>query len=283
MQLASFFHDGRSTYGVVVDGVAHTLPAPVYARHPALKDALAADALPEIAAAGPESPVPAPGWLPPIPNPSKIFCIGVNYLPHIREMGREPPEKPLVFMRCANSLVGHGQALVAPEVSEQYDYEGELALVIGQPCRRVSRERAFDVIAGFMPFMDGSVRDFQRHTTQFTAGKNFWRSGAAGPALVTADEVGDVRELTLETRLNGNVMQSASVGDLLFDIPSLVAYCTSFASLEPGDIIETGTPGGVGAARTPPVWLQPGDSLAVDLGPAGTLENPVVAESDIEL
>ena len=134
-----------------------------------------------------------------------------------------------------------------------------------------------------MPFMDGSIRDFQRHTSQFTAGKNFWRSGAAGPALVTVDEVGDVRDLHLETRLNGEVMQSASVSDLLFDIPALVAYCSSFARLEPGDIIVTGTPGGVGAARKPPVWLAAGDHLAVDLGPAGTLENRVVAESDVDL
>ena len=283
MQLASFTHEGRSSYGVVVDGVVHTLPASVYAKYPDLKDALAADAMPAIADAGLESPVPEPDWLPPIPNPGKIFCVGVNYLPHIREMGREPPDKPLVFTRCANSLVGHGQALVAPDASGQYDYEGELALVIGKTCRRVAPEQAFDVIAGFMPFMDGSIRDFQRHTSQFTAGKNFWRSGAAGPALVTVDEVGDVRDLHLETRLNGEVMQSASVSDLLFDIPALVAYCSSFARLEPGDIIVTGTPGGVGAARKPPVWLAAGDHLAVDLGPAGTLENRVVAESDVDL
>ncbi len=283
MRIASFIDSGRPSYGIVAGGELHALPAAVYDRYPDLRTLLANDGLAEIASADAARPVAPEEWLPPIPNPAKILCVGVNYLPHIREMGREPPQKPLVFTRCANSIVGHRQCLVKPAASDQYDFEGELALVIGKPSRHVQPEQAFDVIAGFMPFMDGSVRDFQRHTSQFTAGKNFWHSGAAGPALVTPDEVGNVCELQLETRLNGEVMQSASVGDLLFDVPALVAYCSSFARLEPGDIIVTGTPGGVGAARKPPVWLADGDFLEVDLGPVGTLQNRVADESGLEV
>ncbi len=279
MRLVSFIHEGRATYGVQEAGDTYQLSEQTYSRFPDLKSLLERDGLltgGSLERAGKVTPT---DWLPPIPNPGKILCVGVNYLPHIREMGREPPEKPVVFVRFANSIVGHGAALAMPPNSGHYDFEGELALVIGKTCQRVPRDQAHTAIAGYMPFMDGSVRDFQRHTSQFTAGKNFWRTGAAGPALTTPDEVGDVRALTLTTRLNAEVMQSASVGDLLFDIPALVEYCSSFTRLEPGDVIATGTPGGVGAARNPPVWLKPGDELAVDLGLLGTLENRIEPES----
>ncbi|MEM8683404.1 MAG: fumarylacetoacetate hydrolase family protein [Pseudomonadota bacterium] len=279
MRLVSFIHEDRPSYGLSVDGDTFRLPEATYRRFPDLATLLGHNGQSDPELVKPSGKVTPDALLPPIPAPGKILCVGVNYLPHIREMGREPPDKPLVFVRFANSVVGHGAALAMPPNSEHYDFEGELALVIGKRCQRVAREDTEAVIAGFMPFMDGSVRDFQRHTTQFTAGKNFWRSGAAGPALVTPDEVGDVRQLRLETRLNGELMQSASVGDLVFDVPALVAYCSSFTRLEPGDVIVTGTPGGVGAARTPPVWLKPGDRLEVDLGRAGTLANVVEPES----
>ena len=204
----------------------------------------------------------------------KILCIGVNYRPHIEEMGREVPKYPVVFVRFASSLVGDGEPIIRPQVSEQFDFEGELALIIGKSARHVSREDAFRHIAGYCCFLDGSVRDWQRHTGQFTAGKNFERSGAIGP-MVPAADIEDPAKLELTTRVNGEVMQKGKVADLVFDIPALVEYCSTFAELSPGDVIATGTPGGVGAARTPPVWLRDGDLVEVEIPGLGVLSNPV--------
>ena len=204
----------------------------------------------------------------------KILCVGVNYRPHIEEMGREVPDYPVVFTRFPSSLVGDGEDLVRPRVSEQYDFEGELAVVIGRMARHVQRADALDYVAGYCCFMDGSVRDWQRHTTQFTPGKNFEQSGAIGPMVAAAD-VPDPSELELTTRLNGAVMQQGRVAELVFDIPTLIAYCSTFTVLQPGDVIATGTPGGVGAARTPPVWLKSGDVVEVEISQIGVLRNPV--------
>ncbi len=211
-------------------------------------------------------------------NPGKILCVGVNYRPHIEEMGREMPDYPVVFTRFAQSLVGDGEPIVRPSVSRQYDFEGELAVVIGRRGRHIGRDDAHAYIAGYCCFMDGSIRDWQSHTPQFIAGKNFDRSGAIGPRLVPADEVGDTARLELTTRVNGEVMQHGFVADLVFDIPALIEYCSTFTELRPGDVIATGTPGGVGAARTPPRWLEPGDTVEVDISSVGTLRNPVIAE-----
>lgn len=202
------------------------------------------------------------------------MCVGVNYRPHIEEMGRDIPDMPVVFMRFPGSIVSDGEDLLHPGISEQYDFEGELAIVIGKPAHRVSREDAFDVIGGYCCFMDGSVRDWQRHTSQFTAGKNFDRSGAIG-AFVDAAEIPDPTALELVTRVNGVEMQRGRIADLVFDIPTLIEYCTAFTSLAPGDVIATGTPGGVGAARKPPVWLRPGDTVEVDVSGVGLLRNMV--------
>jgi 2-keto-4-pentenoate hydratase/2-oxohepta-3-ene-1,7-dioic acid hydratase in catechol pathway len=204
----------------------------------------------------------------------RILCVGVNYRPHIEEMGRQIPEYPVVFTRFPSSLVRNGEALIRPRISEQFDFEGELAVVIGQAAHRVPRERALEVVGGYCCFMDGSVRDWQRHTMQFTPGKNFDRSGAIGP-LTPADAVPDPAALLLTTRLNGQVMQEGAVCDLVFDIPFLIEYCSSFMALRPGDVIATGTPGGVGAARNPPVWLKDGDVVEVDIPGVGVLTNPV--------
>jgi 2-keto-4-pentenoate hydratase/2-oxohepta-3-ene-1,7-dioic acid hydratase in catechol pathway len=208
----------------------------------------------------------------------KILCVGVNYRPHIEEMGRDIPEYPVVFVRFGSSLVGDGEPVIRPQVSEQFDFEGELAVIIGKPARHVSREDAFDYIAGYCCFLDGSVRDWQRHTGQFTAGKNFERSGAIGP-MVAVEDVGDPTALELTTRVNGEVMQEGRVSDLVFDIPALVEYCSTFTELQPGDVIATGTPGGVGAARRPPVWLKDGDLVEVAISGLGVLSNPVRDES----
>ncbi len=204
----------------------------------------------------------------------KILCVGVNYRPHIEEMGRDIPDYPVVFVRFPGSLVGDGEPLIRPRVSEQFDFEGELAVVIGKTARHVPKSDAYDFIAGYCCFMDGSVRDWQRHTGQFTAGKNFERSGAIGP-LVSAAHIEDPETLHLTTRVNGKVMQEGRIADLVFDIPTLVAYCSTFTELQPGDIIATGTPGGVGAARKPPVWLRDGDLVEVEISCLGVLRNPV--------
>lgn len=281
MRLASYlFDDGRSGFGVVTDtGIADLTDSGV-AR--SVKHALRADGLAEIASSAAASQAQLScedvALLPPVPNPGKIFCIGVNYRKHVLEMGRELPEYPWVFTRTPDSLVGHGASMIRPRVSEQFDFEGELAVIIGKTAHRVDASSAMQYVAGYCCLNDGSIRDFQRHSGQFTAGKNFFRSGAMGPWLVTADEIPDPAELHLETRLNGELMQAAPVSDLIFDIPALIGYCSTFARLEPGDIIATGTPGGVGAARKPPVWLQPGDTIEVAIGGIGVLSNPVVDE-----
>ena len=207
-------------------------------------------------------------------RPKKILCVGVNYRPHIEEMGREVPDYPVVFTRFPSSLVGHDEPVIRPRVSEQFDYEGELAVVIGKRARHVPREQALEFVGGYCCFLDGSVRDWQRHTMQFTAGKNFEKSGAIG-AVAAASDVGDPSTLELTTRVNGEIVQTGRVADLVFDIPYLIEYCSTFAELESGDVIATGTPGGVGAARTPPMWLRDGDVVEVDIPRVGLLRNPV--------
>lgn len=217
--------------------------------------------------------------LPVIASPAaRFFCIGINYRPHMLEMGRDVPEQPVVFVRFASSLVGHDEPLIAPRDSEKFDYEGELAVVIGKRARHVSRDEALDYVAGYSCFNDGSVRDFQRHSSQFTPGKNFDGSGAFGPWLVTSDQVPDPTALQLQTRLNGEVVQSESTGELHFSIGDLIAYISTWTALQPGDVIVTGTPGGVGAGRKPPLWMQPGDSVEVEISSLGCLRNGVQAE-----
>jgi 2-keto-4-pentenoate hydratase/2-oxohepta-3-ene-1,7-dioic acid hydratase in catechol pathway len=283
VRFASFRARNVQGYGLVTDAGLKPVPVVFQARYPDLRSALAAGALEAAAEAAqhnPRLPDPADVVLePPIPNPSRILCVGVNYLAHMREMGREPPEYPVVFVRFPDTLVGGGCDLLKPRVSGEYDFEGELALVIGRRARYVPKAAALAHVAGYACFMDGSVRDFQNQTTQFTSGKNFPASGAFGPHLVTTDEIPDPAALRLQTRLNGVVMQDAPVGDMHFGVADLVAYCSTFTRLEPGDVITTGTPSGVGFARKPPVWLQPGDRLEVEVSGIGVLANTVVAEA----
>ncbi|CAG0943818.1 acylpyruvate hydrolase [Gammaproteobacteria bacterium] len=280
MKFASFRIRGVPGYGLASGDELRPVPATFAARFPDLKSVLAAGMLgaaADAARANPRLPDPAEvAFDPVIPNPGKILCVGVNYLAHIREMGRDPPAHPVIFVRFADSLVGHGQTLVRSRVSTQYDFEGELACVIGRTARHVSPAEALGYVAGYACLMDGSVRDFQRQTSQFTAGKNFPASGAFGPWLATAAEIPDPAALRLETRLNGEVMQAAPTGDMRFGVAELVAYASTFTRLEPGDVIATGTPGGVGFARQPPVWLKAGDVLEVEISGIGVLRNPVV-------
>jgi 2-keto-4-pentenoate hydratase/2-oxohepta-3-ene-1,7-dioic acid hydratase in catechol pathway len=293
MKLASF-HDGTEPgWGLIqpLDGVAdagvRSAPAALRARFPDLRTALAAGLAGEPAgplaaalAAAPLRPVAGLRFLSVIPAPGRILCVGINYLAHIHEMGREKPDYPTLFTRFPDSLAGHGQPILRPRISTQYDYEGELAIVIGRRARYVTADDAPAVIAGYTCFLDGSVRDWQRHTTQFTPGKNFPSTGSCGPWLVTTDEIPDPGRLRLETRVNGVVLQQAPVSDLCFGVPRIVEYCASFCELQPGDIIATGTPSGVGFARTPPRWLVPGDVVEVAISDIGILRNPVSDEAE---
>ena len=226
-------------------------------------------------------PVLAPGSvtpLPVVPAPGKVLCVGLNFEKHRIETGRDRTEHPVIFTRFADSLVGHDAPLVRPALSERFDFEGEIALVIGTTGRAIAEADALAHVAGVAPFNDGSIRDFQAHTHQFTPGKNFPATGAFGPELITLDEVGDLAELELTTRLNGEVVQHASLSDLTYSIPEIVAYCSSWTQLRPGDVIATGTPGGIGARRTPPLWMRPGDVCEVEIVGLTTLTNTVAAE-----
>ena len=277
MKLASFRTQDRQTYGVLDGGSLREPGTRLRASYPTLRSALAAGALEEIGAdaSGALFATAELEFLPLIPQPDKVLCVGANYRPHIEEMGREPPEYPMIFVRFPGSQTGHLQALQLPRASEKFDFEGELAVIIGKAARNVSRDDAFDIIAGYSCFMDGTVRDWQRHTGQFTPGKNFARSGSFGPYLVTTDEVPDPGAQQLTTRVNGELMHEGLISDLVFDIPSLIEYCSAFTELLPGDVIATGTPGGVGAARKPPRWLQSGDQVDVRITGIGELSNPV--------
>ncbi|WP_460451109.1 fumarylacetoacetate hydrolase family protein [Alsobacter sp. SYSU BS001988] len=282
MRFISFKTGGKASWGLVDGDDVVDLGAVFGAQAPDLKTAIAAGLLsqaPARAAQGARAPLSAIEWLPVIPNPDKILCIGLNYETHRQETGRDVVEKPTVFGRFANSQTAHLADIVRPKVSTQLDYEGELAVIIGKPGRHVAREDAWDHIAGYSLYNEGSVRDFQRHTHQFTPGKNFPGTGAFGPWMMTPDELGALGALRLRTRLNGEVVQDAAIDQMIFDIPTQIAYCSTFTRLEPGDVIVTGTPGGVGSRRTPPVWLKPGDVVEVELDRLGVLRNGVVDES----
>lgn len=282
MKFASIRLEGQSVWGWV-DGDEIVIPDKAFLiANPTLRDAIGRDALQMVREVNESARVSVADAVfdPLIPNAGRIICVGINFRAHMKEMGREPPDHPWLFVRWADSQVGHGEPIYKPFVSDKYDFEGELAVVIGKPARHVKAAKALDYVAGYTCFMDGSVRDWQNHSTQFTPGKNFKSSGSFGPWLVTAEEIPNPAVLNLTTRLNGNVMQQAPISDLQFDVPALIEYCSTFAELQPGDVISTGTPGGVGFARTPPLWLQPGDMIEVEIDAIGTLLNPVFAEPE---
>ncbi|HET8607614.1 MAG TPA: fumarylacetoacetate hydrolase family protein [Gaiellaceae bacterium] len=215
---------------------------------------------------------------PAVPSPRRILCLGLNYTEHALEGGRAVPKWPESFVRGADSVAAPYGELVKPALSERFDYEGELGVVIGRGGRYIPAADALGAVAGYVVLNDGSAREWQRAGTQWTAGKNFDGTMPIGPELVTADEV-DISDLAIVTRLNGEVMQSARTSQMIVPVPSAIEYFSSFTTLRPGDVIATGTPGGVGFARTPPVWLQPGDTIEVEIEQIGTIRNRVVAES----
>jgi len=281
MKLASFIAEGKSRFGAVDgDGVV-ILNERLGGRYASLREALAAGALDDIrkviAGAKPDRKLSEITWLPAITDPEKILCAGINYRSHAAETGRELPKQPSMFVRFTDTLVGHEGAMIRPNVSDNFDFEGELAVVIGRGGRHIPAERALSYVAGYTCFVDGSVRDYQKFSV--TSGKNFPGTGPLGPWIVTSDEIPDPTRLTLVTRLNGEEVQKSGTALLIYSVPQIIAFCSDFTSLVPGDVIATGTPDGVGHRRTPPLWMKPGDVLEVEISGIGTLRSRVVDET----
>lgn len=214
-----------------------------------------------------------------IPDPPAIWCVGLNYVSHREETGSPVSKQPTFFLRIPASQVGHQQPMIRPKVSDKFDFEGELAVVIGTGGRHISEADALRHVAGYTCYNDGTIRDWQRHTSQFGPGKNFCATGGFGPWLTTADEVGDPYSQTLTTRLNGTIMQNTSINLMLFRIERLITYLSTMYPLRPGDVISTGTAGGVGFRRDPPVFLKSGDTVSVEITGVGTLINPIINET----
>src|ERR1700744_5580911 len=278
MKLLSFAVGGRKLFGAADGNGVVTLNDKV--GEPDLRAALAAgklQAMKQIAKdAKPDHQLDDIVFLPVIPQPEKILCAGINYRSHAAETGRELPKQPSLFVRFADTLVGHGGDMVRPKVSDNFDFEGELTVVIGAGGRHIKAEHALDHVAGYTCFVDGSVRDFQKFSV--TSGKNFPATGPLGPWLVTTDEIPDPSRLTLTTRLNGKQVQHATTDQLIYSIPQIVAFCSDFTTLSPGDVIATGTPEGVGHSRKPPLWMKAGDTLEVEISSIGTLRTRIVDE-----
>ncbi|MBI1218585.1 MAG: 5-carboxymethyl-2-hydroxymuconate isomerase [Rhodobacteraceae bacterium] len=284
MKLVSFLLDGSSPrYGAVSGDAVIDLSARLGDRFPTITDFIAAPPRAEVehwlATGAGDHPLAGLTLLPPVPRPGKIICVGLNYEAHKAEAVRNPTDRPMLFARWPETLIGHAAPLVIPKISDMLDYEAELVAVIGAPTGRyLPADQALAKVFGYTCMNEGSVRDWQRHSSQVTAGKNFEGTGAVGPWLVTADEVGDPQTLDLALRLNGAVMQAANTRDMIWPIAETIAYITDWLSLQPGDMIATGTPAGVGSRRTPPVFLQPGDLVEVEIDRIGTLRNRVVKE-----
>jgi 2-keto-4-pentenoate hydratase/2-oxohepta-3-ene-1,7-dioic acid hydratase in catechol pathway len=286
MKLLTYSHDGRQTYGVLCgDGVVDVAPIASEAGA-TLRNALERRSLGRIkewaASRQPTVGLDRITFLPVIPDPRKIFCVGINYRSHVEEAGREIPTHPMIFTRFADSQAAHLQPMVRPLASDKFDFEGELAIIIGKQARHVKAADALLYVAGYSCYNDGSVRDWQKHTSQFTPGKNFPATGGFGPWLATSYEIPDPSKLMLSTRLNGQLVQQARTDDLIFDTGALIEYLSSFTTLYPGDVIITGTTGGVGMFRQPPLWMKPGDMVEVEISGIGTLRNFVIDEEPRE-
>ena len=282
MKLVSYTADGKQAYGIARDDGIVDLTARIGDTYPDLKSLIAGDGFKDAQAAADgenaDHSLDAITYRPVITNPDKIICVGLNYKAHREETGRAPTDNPALFLRFADTQAGHNQPMIKPVNSDKFDYEGELAVIIGKGGRHVKAADYASVIAGYSIYNDGSVRDFQSHTIQWTAGKNFPKTGGFGPWMVTADELGDPSQLELTTRLNGEVLQNATTDLLIFDIPTLIEYITSFTELRAGDVISTGTPGGVGNKRDPQIFMKDGDTVEVEISKIGTLVNPIVNE-----
>ncbi len=280
MKIASYSHNGEESYGVIADDGIVDLRRRIGEAYPDLLSLVRGQAIGEADAvskgANADLAVDSVEFLPLIPAPVNVFCAGINYMDHVLETGNEPPEKPVLFMKLQQSLVGHGQPLIRPQVSVQFDYEAELCVVIGQRGRHIPIEDALSHVVGYSCLMDGSIRDFQKIAVD--QGKNFYHSSSVGPWMVTPDELPDASEMHIEGRLNGHVMQHSTIDQLIHKVDYLISYYSQIAELQPGDIISTGTCGGVGHRRTPPVYMKAGDVFETEITGIGVLINPVVDE-----
>ncbi|WP_420749262.1 fumarylacetoacetate hydrolase family protein [Rhodococcus sp. O3] len=276
----SFEVEGRQSWGAVVDGQVYDLGVNGADVAASLRDAIAAGLLRDSLVDGlePVAQESEVSFLPAVPNPAKIICVGVNYRSHLEETGKAEVGAPTLFTRFADSQTGHLVPVEIPAVGTQFDYEGELAVVIGAPAFKVPAAEAQSVIAGYSIYNDFTVRDWQRATTQWIPGKNFPRTGAMGPYFVPATDIEDIQECTLETRVNGEQRQKATIADMRCPIDRLIEHISTFTPLAPGDIIVTGTPGGVGLFMDPPALLNPGDVVEVEITGLGVLRNEIVAE-----
>ncbi|HXJ00559.1 MAG TPA: fumarylacetoacetate hydrolase family protein [Micropepsaceae bacterium] len=281
MKFASYIAGGKPAFGRVTEGGMVTLSDRMRDRNITLKDALAEDGLlDELVKLGqgaePDVSLDGLKFLPTITDPGKILCVGINYRSHAAEHGDAVAEKPNIFTKFTDCLAAHEGVMWRPKASTQLDFEGELVVVMGKGGRAIPAADALSYVAGYTCFCDGSVRDFIK--ASLITGKNFPMTSPLGPWMVTADEIPDPSELTLETRLNGQMMQHSGTDMLMHDVPALIAYCSAFTPLAPGDIIATGTPEGIGARRNPPVWLKAGDVLEVEISQIGTLRSRIVDE-----
>ncbi|MGE3248026.1 MAG: fumarylacetoacetate hydrolase family protein [Beijerinckiaceae bacterium] len=284
MKFSSFETSAGPSYGIATDtgliDLKRRMPFPTLR---ALISAGATTQAVEFAGDKPDFAFTDVTLLPPVPDPSHIFCVGTNYLDHLTEVqdagiDRKRAPYPAIFSRFADSFVGHGSPLLRPKVSQQFDFETELAVIIGKPGRYIAEADAYSHVAGYTCLNDGSIRDWQFHTGQITPGKNFYRTGSAGPWMVEARDISDPASLEIQLRLNGAVLQHSNTKLLIFDIPSIIAYVSAISPLQPGDMIATGTPAGVGFSRKPPVFMQPGDVVEVEIAEIGILRNSVEAE-----
>jgi 2-keto-4-pentenoate hydratase/2-oxohepta-3-ene-1,7-dioic acid hydratase in catechol pathway len=278
MKLASFKTAQITSYGIVTGKGIVDLKRYLGNQYPDLKSLIAGNGFAQASqylSAAPDYQDSDIIWLPVIPNPDKIVCVGLNYQDHVVETGRDNTEQPAIFLRLNESQVGHKQPILRPRESTHLDYEAEIAVIIGRAGRRIKQADAWSHIAGYSCYNEGSVRDWQRHTVQWTAGKNFAHTGAFGPWMVTADDIPANTRMTLSCRLNGERMQHATTEQMIFKIPKIIEYVSSWTTLLPGDVLVTGTPGGVGARRNPPVWMKPGDKVEIEIDKVGILENSI--------
>ena len=281
MRWLSFYHNQELTFGYVTSDGEGVVDVGSRSDFTSLRDVLEAGALsslPQECGDSADIALQDVDYAPTITNPKKILCVGLNYKAHQEETGRGGEGFPTIFVRFAAAQVAHQKPIIRPKESQSLDFEGEIAMIIGRPGRRIDRESALSHVAGFGIYNDGSVRDYQRHTSQFTPGKNFACTGGFGPWMMTSDEIGDLGEMEITTRLNGEVMQNAKADLLVHGFEELIEYCSTFVELEPGDVIVTGTPGGVGVARNPPMFMDEGDLIEIEVAPIGTLSNKVERE-----
>ena len=280
MKFVSFRAGGAARYGLVERNGVIDLTRRL--KYPDLKSLITADAFAEAGRAAKgataDYALDQIAFDPVIPNPGKIICVGLNYQEHRNETGLTSHPLPATFIRWADSQIGHLAPMVRPRASEQLDYEAELAVIIGRGGRNIKESEAAAHICGYSCYNEGSIREYQRHSSQWTPGKNFPATGAFGPFLVTPDEVGELAGKKIRTRLNGKVEQSSTLDMMIYGPLKLIEYFSTFTILSPGDVIVSGTPGGVGWVRNPPLWMKPGDTVEVEIDGVGLLRNPIVGE-----